>query len=146
MWLYSVRNFARVIFSAFYHRPQRPYWPPLGGLHCPKLVDFSDWKFDAIGHVPLLLLFLFSSHCLIPCVCICQLRPSLIPRPALTRTLTQVDSFTPQAAAMLSPMDRWGKILLLSRAILRIHDILVWIRIRGFMPLTIGSGSCCFRH
>ncbi len=33
-----------------------------------------------------------------------------------------------------------------------IHDILVWIRIRGSMPLTNGSGSgfgsesCCFRH
>ncbi len=31
---------------------------------------------------------------------------------------------------------------------LRIHDILVWIRIwiRGSMPLTNGSGSCYFRH
>ncbi len=32
--------------------------------------------------------------------------------------------------------------------VLRIHDILVWIRIRGFMPLTngsgFGSGSCYF--
>jgi hypothetical protein len=30
----------------------------------------------------------------------------------------------------------------------RIHDILVWfrIRIRGSMPLTNGSGSCCFCH
>jgi hypothetical protein len=31
-----------------------------------------------------------------------------------------------------------------------IHDILMWIRIRGSMPLTIdpnpGSGSCYFRH
>jgi hypothetical protein len=26
-------------------------------------------------------------------------------------------------------------------AMLRIHDILVWIRIRGSMPLTNGSGS-----
>jgi hypothetical protein len=25
--------------------------------------------------------------------------------------------------------------------VLRIHDILVWIRIRGSMPLTNGSGS-----
>ncbi len=35
-------------------------------------------------------------------------------------------------------------------AVFRIHDILVWIRIRGSMPLTNGSGSecgsCCFRH
>ncbi len=33
-------------------------------------------------------------------------------------------------------------------AVLRIHDILVWIRIRGSMPLTngFGSGSCYFRH
>ncbi len=30
--------------------------------------------------------------------------------------------------------------------VLRIHDILVWIRIRGSMPLTNGSGSCYFRH
>ena len=33
---------------------------------------------------------------------------------------------------------------------MRIHDILVWIRIRGSMPLTngsgFGSGSCYFRH
>jgi hypothetical protein len=29
---------------------------------------------------------------------------------------------------------------------LQIHDILVWIRIRGSMPLTTGSGSCYFRH
>jgi hypothetical protein len=31
-------------------------------------------------------------------------------------------------------------------AVLRIHDFLVWIRIRGSMPLTNGSGSCYFRH
>jgi hypothetical protein len=34
--------------------------------------------------------------------------------------------------------------------VLRIHDIFVWIRIRGSMPLTngsgFGSGSCYFRH
>jgi len=38
----------------------------------------------------------------------------------------------------------------LSQAVFRIHDILVWIRIRirGSMPLTNGSGSksCYFRH
>jgi hypothetical protein len=28
--------------------------------------------------------------------------------------------------------------------VLRIHDILVWIRMRGSMPLTNGSGSCYF--
>jgi hypothetical protein len=33
-----------------------------------------------------------------------------------------------------------------SRAWFRIHDILVWIRIRGYMPLANGSGSCYFRH
>ena len=37
-----------------------------------------------------------------------------------------------------------------SQAVFRIHDILVWIRIRirGSMPLTNGSGSksCYFRH
>ncbi len=35
-------------------------------------------------------------------------------------------------------------------AVLRIHDSVVWIRIRGSMPLTngsgFGSGSCYFRH
>ncbi len=30
--------------------------------------------------------------------------------------------------------------------VLRIHDILVWIRIRGSMPMTCGSGSCYFHH
>ncbi len=30
-----------------------------------------------------------------------------------------------------------------SRPVLRIHDILLWIRIRGSMPLTNGSGSGC---
>jgi hypothetical protein len=30
------------------------------------------------------------------------------------------------------------------RAVLRIRDILVWIRIRGSMPLTNGSGFCLF--
>jgi hypothetical protein len=36
------------------------------------------------------------------------------------------------------------------KAVLRIHDILVWIWIRGSMPLTngsgFGSGSCYFRQ
>jgi hypothetical protein len=32
------------------------------------------------------------------------------------------------------------------RAVLRIRDILVWIRIRGSMPLTNGSGSFYFHH
>ncbi len=31
--------------------------------------------------------------------------------------------------------------LALVKAVFRIHDILVWIRIRGSMPLTNGSGS-----
>jgi hypothetical protein len=31
-------------------------------------------------------------------------------------------------------------------SVLRIHDILVWIWIRGSMPLSNGSGSCYFRH
>ncbi len=30
--------------------------------------------------------------------------------------------------------------------VFRIHDIFAWIRIRGSMPLTNGSGSCYFRH
>ncbi len=33
-----------------------------------------------------------------------------------------------------------------SLPVLRIHDILVSIRIRGYMPLTNGSGSCYFHH
>jgi hypothetical protein len=32
------------------------------------------------------------------------------------------------------------------KSVLRIHDILLWIRIRGSMHLTNGSGSCYFRH
>jgi len=32
------------------------------------------------------------------------------------------------------------------RAVLWIHDILVWVRIRGSMPLTNGSGSFYFHH
>ncbi len=34
------------------------------------------------------------------------------------------------------------------RTVFRIHDILVWIRIRGSIPLPngFGSGSCYFRH
>jgi hypothetical protein len=31
-------------------------------------------------------------------------------------------------------------------AVLRIHDILMWIRIRGSMPLTNGSGTGYFCH
>jgi hypothetical protein len=31
-------------------------------------------------------------------------------------------------------------------SVLQIYDILVWIRIRGSMPLTHGSGSCYFCH
>jgi hypothetical protein len=34
---------------------------------------------------------------------------------------------------------------ILYESVLRIHDM-VWIRIRGSMPLTSGSGSCFFRH
>jgi hypothetical protein len=34
--------------------------------------------------------------------------------------------------------------LIASAAVLRIHDILVWIRIRGSMPPTNGSGSGSF--
>ncbi len=29
---------------------------------------------------------------------------------------------------------------------LRIHEIVVWIRIRGSIPVTNGSGSCCFHQ
>jgi hypothetical protein len=32
------------------------------------------------------------------------------------------------------------------KTVLRIQDILLWIRIRGSLPLTNGSGSCYFRH
>ncbi len=48
--------------------------------------------------------------------------------------------------------DALSKVLLLIMiiAVFRILDILVWIRIRGSMPLTngsgFGSGSCYFRH
>jgi hypothetical protein len=32
------------------------------------------------------------------------------------------------------------------QSVFRIHDILVWIRIRGSMPQNNESGSCYFRH
>jgi hypothetical protein len=34
----------------------------------------------------------------------------------------------------------------MGKAVLRIHDTLVWIWIRGSMPLTNGSGSFYFHH
>ncbi len=40
----------------------------------------------------------------------------------------------------------WKKILLIFLSVLRIHDILARIRIRGSMPPSNGSGSCYFRH
>jgi hypothetical protein len=33
----------------------------------------------------------------------------------------------------------------LMKTVFRIREILVWIRIRGSLPLTNGSGSCYFR-
>ncbi len=46
--------------------------------------------------------------------------------------------------------DALSKVLLLIMiiAVFRIHDILMWIRVRGSMPLTNGSGSgaCHFRR
>ncbi len=54
---------------------------------------------------------------------------------------------------VVSPKTMYGakkinKILSFYLPVLRIHDILLWIRIwiRGSMPLTNGSGSCYFRH
>jgi hypothetical protein len=42
-------------------------------------------------------------------------------------------------------MNIWGSVPFFAVlcTVLRIHDILVWIRIRGSMPLTAGSGSGC---
>jgi hypothetical protein len=37
-------------------------------------------------------------------------------------------------------------LLRLLKSVLQIHDILVWIRIRGSMPLSNGSGSFYFHH
>ncbi len=46
--------------------------------------------------------------------------------------------------------DEWPHVFVQWEPVLRIHDILVWIRIRGSMPLTngigFGSGSCYFRY
>jgi hypothetical protein len=39
-----------------------------------------------------------------------------------------------------------GRTNLTIYSMLRIRDILVWIRIRGSMPLINGSGSFYFRH
>ncbi len=51
---------------------------------------------------------------------------------------------------VIASLKKMGDIIVW-QAVLRIHDIiLMWIRIRGSMPLTYGSGcgsgSCCFRH
>jgi hypothetical protein len=53
--------------------------------------------------------------------------------------------------AVYAPAERAETLTLfhLYQSVLRIHDILVWIRIRGSMLLTkgsrFGSGPCCFR-
>jgi hypothetical protein len=54
-------------------------------------------------------------------------------------TLTEQPLFRPQGAYLYL-------LLPVLRIVFRIHDILVWIRIRGSMPITNGSGSCYFRH
>ncbi len=48
--------------------------------------------------------------------------------------------------ASLSLNTKKIKYLRLVSPVLRIHGILVWIRIRGSMPLTNGSGSFYFHH
>jgi hypothetical protein len=59
-----------------------------------------------------------------------------------------------EAGPLLLLDDGFGGEILYFRSVFRIHDILVWIRIRirGSVPLTNGSGSrfvsgsCFFRH
>ncbi len=51
------------------------------------------------------------------------------------------------AAVRMEPNETLMIELRVFRAVLRIHDILGWIRIRGSMPLTTGSGSgSCYFH
>jgi hypothetical protein len=56
-------------------------------------------------------------------------------------TERQHQSFSPHPVMCSEPLKGW-------KAVFRIHDSLVWIRIRGSMSLTngYGSGSCYFRH
>jgi hypothetical protein len=52
-------------------------------------------------------------------------------------------------AQRLGKAAQYGPVHVLDlKAVFRIHDIVVWIRIRGSMPLAngSGSGSCYFRH
>jgi hypothetical protein len=48
--------------------------------------------------------------------------------------------------AQLAPALCRVHIAILPNSLMRIYDILVWIRIRGSLPLTNGCGSCYFRH
>ncbi len=74
---------------------------------------------------------------------------------ALADSMASSDSYSPSLRFSLlrSPTRTEHKVTHTVARIgiaLRIHDILVWIRIRihihGSMPLTNGSGSCYFRH
>jgi hypothetical protein len=77
---------------------------------------------------------LFSTACF-PCY---PLRPLTFPGSCL-KTSNQINLALPVAKRVVT-------IILFLPAVLRIHDILVWIRIRiwirGSMSLTNGSGSC----
>jgi hypothetical protein len=55
------------------------------------------------------------------------------------KSLGKVD--IPAADLAASAQGRWFPLKGTLQTSVRIHDILVWIRIRGFMPLTNGSGS-----
>ncbi len=48
--------------------------------------------------------------------------------------------------SMKSNFPEKKQFIYLYKPVLRINDILVWIRIGGAMPLTNWSGSCYFRH
>jgi hypothetical protein len=67
-----------------------------------------------------------------------------------TGTLHKGVTTIPSAYPSLTNGDRGVMVYLQFNAVLRIHNILVWIRVPGSLPLTngsgFGSGSCYFRH
>jgi hypothetical protein len=68
----------------------------------------------------------------------------------LTRRLASGSEAAVRSEAQVESLhaDALSKVLFLIMiiAVFLIRDILVWIRIRGSMPLTNGSGACYFRR
>ncbi len=107
----------------------KPLYKIAGNSSIPKTI---------VGLVPVVTLWAFSSGSA-PLMRI----PLVAPTPVPTMTAVGVARPSEQGhAAAGSPIHTFS-----FKAVFRIHDILVWIRIRGFMPLTnesrCGCGSGC---